>query len=114
MISEPGIDRDLALSMLANVASKPKRDRNQIAKLYQSEDEQKQTLAKTRAAALPPPLPDYFAASNGVVIELKKWARFSKGSKFERDVRALVDQCDAICETMREEYQTFKEEEMKK
>ena len=48
MIQEPGIPKSTARKIIEGVASKPKKDQRQIAKLYRSDKLDDVTLAKTR------------------------------------------------------------------
>jgi ParB-like chromosome segregation protein Spo0J len=57
MVSEPYVDPKTAVTMLETLAEKPATERAVIVTLYRSGDPEQRSLAKTRAAKLPP-LPD--------------------------------------------------------
>jgi len=54
MLSEPGVPPKIAISMLANVREKPRKEQREITRLYGSKDDRERSLAKTKAVELPP------------------------------------------------------------
>lgn len=57
LIDEPGTAPRTALRMLQTVVNKPEKERREIVRLAASEDDRERTLAKTKAAEVPP-MPD--------------------------------------------------------
>lgn len=57
LIDQPGIPPQVALPALRNLAAKPAVERREILALARSHDSREQTLALTKAAAMPP-MPD--------------------------------------------------------
>ncbi len=54
MIAEPGVPPETAIKLLENIAAMPAKDRRRTFELYRSDDPQERSLAKSRAANLPP------------------------------------------------------------
>lgn len=75
MISEPGVDPKSAVKMIETLAEKEPTERKQIADLYRSDDPEKRSLAKTRAAKLPPLPPPILADLDQAIRWLDSAAR---------------------------------------
>jgi hypothetical protein len=78
MISEPGVPMETALEMLENVAKLPKQDRKRIAELYRSDAPRDRSLAKTRAAKLPPPPPPDLTLIHRIRIDAERLVKIAE------------------------------------
>ena len=109
IISERGVPPKTAIAIIENLALKSAIERKGIDKLYRSDDRDKQTLAKTRAAALPP-MPDRRLPMTRQMLELVRSCKKLKQDDLTAAYAFVEDQIKAILAELDEAYKKLKEE----
>lgn len=107
MVAEPGVDPKSAVKMLENIASKPAGERREIIGLYRSGDPEKRSLAKTRAAKLPPMPDPRYTATTEMLRSAKACVRM-KPDDLTAAYENLVDELQAIVGELDELYEKAK------
>lgn len=112
MVTEPGVDPKSAITMLETLAEKPAAERREIVNLYKSDDPAKRSLAKTRAAKLPPVPPAVLADLDQAVRWLDKAA--SRETPRSQNYEALAAKVRSLQEAEEKDYERLKaaEEEL--
>jgi len=110
MISEPGVPPKIAMSILDNVASKPKSEQKQLAKLYDSGKPDSISLAKSRAAHVPPSPPLDLSLWTGVRIRCEKALKLTR-PKYKRDATKAVAAVVQLTKMMESDFKEFQKKE---
>lgn len=111
MISERGVPPKTALCMLDNIATMPAKRRSETVKLYRSGVPEEMSLARTRAAAVPPP-PDPRIAMLDQAHQSLMAAKKRKTDSHTSFIKDLAGEVAAVLGELREEYKQLKEREM--
>jgi hypothetical protein len=97
--------------MIENVAAKPKKAQREIAKLYRSDKPDDMSLAKTRAAQVPPSPPQRITKLHGVDLSLEKLiGDFPENQA--KDLRSAHELIRGVLKAARDEFAAFREKEM--
>lgn len=112
MIQEPGIPKSTARKIIEGVASKPKKDQRQIAKLYRSDKPDDVSLAKTRAAQVPPSPPGRITQLHGVELSLEKLINEFPVTQ-KKDLRSAHALIKGVLKSARDEFASFRKKEIK-
>lgn len=107
MISEPGVDPKSAITMLETLADKPADERREIIDLYKSGEPEKQSLAKTRAAKLPP-MPDPRKTMTHELLRLAERCVKAKHDDLSGAYENLVDEIGKIIGELDEAYEELR------
>lgn len=107
MIAEPGVDPKSAVRMLETLAEKPRGERAEILDLYRSGDSEKRSLAKTRAAQLPP-MPDPRYTMTQEMLRLARSCIKSKQDGLRDAYRFVADEIEKIVGELDEAYEKAK------
>jgi hypothetical protein len=102
MVSEPAVPPRLAIELIHNVTNMEPQEREEVCRLYQSDDSRNRSLAKTRAAQLPPePDPRLFAVGDAIQA-LQKCVRQFPDDPLTPRFKALVQELEELKKTIRE------------
>ena len=110
MITEPGVPPKIAISILDNVASKPKREQKQIAKLYDSGEPDSMALAKSRAAGVPLSPPVDLSLWTSVLIRSERALKQTR-PKYKRDAMTAITAVVNLTNIMRADFKEFQKKE---
>lgn len=101
MISEPGVPPKRAVEILHNMAAMPAHERAEIFQLYDSEDPVRKSLAKTKAAKLPPEPHPWLVPVISCIRELKQCLGMRPTDDFADRLRGIVEQLEALRDALR-------------
>jgi hypothetical protein len=97
--------------MLERLGEMSKPVRADTIALYESGDPEKQSVAKTRAASVPP-MPDIRIAD---LVEAVKWLKLAakrRDDQHSAELGMLREAASKVLDKIRSEYQEFKKQEM--
>jgi hypothetical protein len=102
MVGEPGIPPKLAIELIRNVGDMKPDERKEICQLYQSNDPRDRSLAKTKAAQLPPePDPRLFPISDAIQA-LQKCVRQFPNDPLTPRFKAVIQELEELKKEVRE------------
>lgn len=111
MTTEMGIPPKTAIDMLERLGEMSAVTRDETIALYKSGDKEKQSIAKTRAAAVPP-APDPRIADLSEAVRWLKLAAKRRDDGHTEDLKVLVEGARKALDKVRSEYQRFRDREM--
>ena len=111
ILAEPGVPPVTAVRILENLAAMPAKDRKRTFELYRSDDPQERSLAKSRAANVPPMPPVSLPLLRTAIREARKATVAGRGAvrtdRIEEAIAALFESLDAT----QEAYQSLRDSE---
>jgi ParB-like chromosome segregation protein Spo0J len=107
MASEPMIDPKMGVKMIENIAAKPAAERDKIVRDYKSGDEDRMSLAKTRAADLPPKLDSRYLRTKEAERSMRSCAK-AKKDDLSRAYEYVAEELGKILGELEDQYEQIK------
>jgi len=111
-ISEPGIPPRLAIAILEKLAKRKAADRREIFRLAASDDPRERSLAKTRAAELPPMPDPRLALTDSIRIACKRMLRYPEDAH-SVEIRELLGRAETLRRAIGETYRLHRDRELR-
>jgi hypothetical protein len=104
MVSEDGVPKDKALPALLNLAEMPSSERRSVLDLYASADPRDRSLAKTKAADLPPEPDPRYIELRGIARRIEQCAGKTPADAFTDEMLSYVVNLNGLAERIQAAY----------
>lgn len=110
MVSEPGVPPKTAVKMLETIAERPKDERRELLDLYRSEKPADRELAKTRAAKLPPAVPESLGLLRDAIRTVERSLNY-EDTVARQEIRSALASLRGALKENEQSYQALRKRE---